>query len=143
MRISTKGRYALAVMLDLSIYDTGENISIKTIAKRLNLSGKYLEQVVGVLTKAGFVKSVRGSSSGYRLAKQPKEYTVGAILRLTEGSLAPVACVEDGEPASEADSGVIMTVWQELNDAINSVVDRITLEDLVGRNQMMADYYSI
>ncbi|MCI6926059.1 RrF2 family transcriptional regulator [Butyricicoccus porcorum] len=143
MRISTKGRYALAVMLDLSIYDTGENISIKTIAKRLNLSGKYLEQVVGVLTKAGFVKSVRGSSGGYRLAKQPKEYTVGAILRLTEGSLAPVACVEDGEPASEADSGVIMTVWQELNDAINSVVDRITLEDLVGRNQMMADYYSI
>lgn len=130
-------------MLDLSIYDTGENISIKTIAKRLNLSGKYLEQVVGVLTKAGFVKSVRGSSGGYRLAKQPKEYTVGAILRLTEGSLAPVACVEDGEPASEADSGVIMTVWQELNDAINSVVDRITLEDLVGRNQMMADYYSI
>ena len=112
MRISTKGRYALAVMLDLSIYDTGENISIKTIAKRLNLSGKYLEQVVGVLTKAGFVKSVRGSSGGYRLAKQPKEYTVGAILRLTEGSLAPVACVEDGEPASEADSGVIMTVWQ-------------------------------
>ena len=84
MRISTKGRYALAVMLDLSIYDTGENISIKTIAKRLNLSGKYLEQVVGVLTKAGFVKSVRGSSGGYRLAKQPKEYTVGAILRLTE-----------------------------------------------------------
>ncbi|WP_435645328.1 RrF2 family transcriptional regulator [Butyricicoccus porcorum] len=143
MRISIKGRYALAVMLDLSIYDTGENISIKTIAKRLNLSGKYLEQVVGVLTKAGFVKSVRGSSGGYRLAKQPKEYTVGAILRLTEGSLAPVACVEDGEPASEADSGVIMTVWQELNDAINSVVDRITLEDLVGRNQMMADYYSI
>ena len=143
MRISTKGRYALAVMLDLSIYDTGENISIKTIAKRLNLIGKYLEQVVGVLTKAGFVKSVRGSSGGYRLAKQPKEYTVGAILRLTEGSLAPVACVEDGEPASEADSGVIMTVWQELNDAINSVVDRITLEDLVGRNQMMADYYSI
>ncbi|MGM9629680.1 RrF2 family transcriptional regulator [Butyricicoccus sp.] len=143
MRISTKGRYALAVMLDLSIYDTGENISIKTIAKRLNLSGKYLEQVVGMLTKAGFVKSVRGSSGGYRLAKQPKDYTVGAILRLTEGSLAPVACVEDGEPDSEADSGVIMTVWQELNDAINSVVDCITLEDLVGRNQMMADYYSI
>lgn len=143
MRISTKGRYALAVMLDLSIYDTGENISIKTIAKRLNLSGKYLEQVVGMLTKAGFVKSVRGSSGGYRLAKPPKDYTVGAILRLTEGSLAPVACVEDGEPDSEADSGVIMTAWQELNDAINSVVDCITLEDLVGRNQMMADYYSI
>lgn len=143
MRISTKGRYALAVMLDLSIYDTGENISIKTIAKRLNLSGKYLEQVVGMLTKAGFVKSVRGSSGGYRLAKPPKDYTVGAILRLTEGALAPVACVEDGEPDSEADSGVIMTVWQELNDAINSVVDCITLEDLVGRNQMMADYYSI
>ena len=96
MRISTKGRYALRLMLDLAVHDTGENIALKTIAKRQDISGKYLEQIIGVLTKAGFVKSVRGSSGGYRLARSPKEYTIGDILRLTEGSLAPVACVEEG-----------------------------------------------
>ena len=84
MRISTKGRYALRLMLDLAVHDTGENIALKTIAKRQDISGKYLEQIIGVLTKAGFVKSVRGSSGGYRLARSPKEYTIGDILRLTE-----------------------------------------------------------
>lgn len=144
VRISTKGRYALAVMLDLSIYDTGENIPIKTIARRLDLSGKYLEQVINVLTKAGFVKSVRGPAGGYRLARKSKDYTVGEILRLTEGSLAPVACVGEGAGyCAREDSCVTVTVWRELNDAINSVVDRITLADLVERSQMKADYYSI
>lgn len=144
MRVSTKGRYALRLMLDLAIHDTGENIALKTIAKRQNISGKYLEQIIGILAKSGFVKSVRGSSGGYRLAKAPEEYTVGDILRLTEGSLAPVACVEEGaENCAKADSCVTMTVWRELNDAINSVVDRITLADLVERSQAMGDFYSI
>ncbi|MDO4174689.1 MAG: Rrf2 family transcriptional regulator [Eubacteriales bacterium] len=144
MRVSTKGRYALRLMLDLAIHDTGENIALKTIAKRQNISGKYLEQIIGILAKSGFVKSVRGSSGGYRLARSPKEYTVGDILRLTEGSLAPVACVEDGvENCAKADSCVTMTVWRELNDAINGVVDHITLADLVERSQAMGDFYSI
>lgn len=144
VRISTKGRYALAVMLDLSIYDTGENIPIKTIARRLDLSSKYLEQVINVLAKAGFVKSVRGSAGGYRLARKSQDYTVGEILRLTEGSLAPVACVEeDAGYCAREDSCVTVTVWRELNDAINSVVDRITLADLTERSQMKGDYYSI
>lgn len=144
MRISTKGRYALRLMLDLALHDTGENIALKTIAKRQNISGKYLEQIIGMLTKAGFVKSVRGSSGGYRLAKQPEEYTVGDILRLTEGSLAPVACVEEGvENCPKADSCVTMTLWSELNDAINSVVDHVTLEDLMERSKSMGDFYSI
>ncbi|WP_394273696.1 RrF2 family transcriptional regulator [Butyricicoccus sp.] len=144
MKISTKGRYALRLMLDLALHDTGENIALKTIAKRQNISGKYLEQIIGILTKAGFVKSVRGSSGGYRLAKAPEEYTVGDILRLTEGSLAPVACVEDGvENCPKAENCVTLTLWKDLNDAINSVVDHVTLADLVERSENMGDFYSI
>ena len=144
MRVSTKGRYALRLMLDLAIHDTGENIALKTIAKRQGISGKYLEQIIGILAKAGFVKSVRGSSGGYRLAKKPEDYTVGDILRLTEGSLAPVACVEEGvENCPKAESCVTLTVWQQLNDAINGVVDHITLADLIDRSEAMGDFYSI
>ena len=144
MKISTKGRYELRMMLDLALHDTGENIALKTIAKRQNISGKYLEQIIGILTKAGFVKSVRGSSGGYRLAKAPEEYTVGDILRLTEGSLAPVACVEDGvENCPKAENCVTLTLWKDLNDAINSVVDHVTLADLVERSENMGDFYSI
>ncbi|HIV67829.1 MAG TPA: Rrf2 family transcriptional regulator [Candidatus Butyricicoccus stercorigallinarum] len=144
MRISTKGRYALRLMLDLALHDTGENIVLKTIAKRQNISEKYLEQIIGILTKAGFVKSVRGSSGGYRLAREPEEYTVGDILRLTEGSLAPVACVEEGvETCPKADRCVTLTLWKEFNDAINGVVDRVTLADLVARSETMEDFYSI
>ncbi len=144
MRISTKGRYALRLMLDLALHDTGENISLKTIAKRQDISGKYLEQIIGILAKAGFVKSVRGSSGGYRLAKRPEEYTVGDILRLTEGSLAPVPCVEDGADAcAKADSCITLGVWRELNDAINGVVDHITVADLVERSKAQGDYYTI
>ena len=144
MRISTKGRYALRLMLDLALHDTGENIALKTIAERQNISGKYLEQIIGMLTKAGFVKSVRGSSGGYRLAKAPEEYTVGDILRLTEGSLAPVACVEEGvETCPKAENCVTLTLWKQLNDAINGVVDHVTLADLVERSENMGDFYSI
>lgn len=144
MRISTKGRYALRLMLDLALHDTGENIVLKTIAKRQNISEKYLEQIIGILAKAGFVKSVRGSSGGYRLAREPEEYTVGDILRLTEGSLAPVACVEEGvETCPKADRCVTLTLWKEFNDAINGVVDRVTLADLVARSETMEDFYSI
>lgn len=144
LKISTKGRYALRLMLDLALHDTGENIALKTIAKRQEISGKYLEQIIGILTKAGFVKSVRGSSGGYRLSKKPEEYTVGDILRLTEGSLAPVSCVENGTVACDkAETCVTVSVWKELNDAINGVVDNITLADLVDRSEANGDFYSI
>lgn len=144
MRVSTRGRYALRLMLDLAVHDTGENISLKSIAQRQEISGKYLEQIIGMLTKAGFVRSTRGSFGGYRLARPAKEYTVGSILRLTEGSLAPVPCVEEGiENCAKAETCVTVTVWRELNDAINSVVDHITLADLVERQNAMADNYSI
>ena len=126
MKISTKGRYATRVM-----HDTGECIKAKDIAARQGISEKYLEQIISILNKAGYVKSVRGAQGGYRLAKAPKEYTVGMILRLTEGSLAPVACLEDGADACERwDTCETLDVWRDLYGAINQVVDGVTIADL-------------
>lgn len=88
MKISTKGRYALRLMVDLALNNNGENISLKEISARQGISVKYLEQIISMLNRAGYVKSERGSNGGYRLTKKPEEYTVGMILRLTEGSLA-------------------------------------------------------
>ena len=85
MKISTKGRYALRLMLDLAVYNTGEPISLKDVAKRQNISEKYMEQIISVLNKAGFVRGIRGAQGGYLLSRAPKDYTVGMILRLTEG----------------------------------------------------------
>ena len=131
MKISTKGRYATRVMLDLALHDTGECIKAKDIAARQGISEKYLEQIISILNKAGYVKSVRGARGGYRLAKAPKEYTVGMILRLTEGSLAPVACLEDGADACERwDTCETLDVWRDLYGAINQVVDGVTIADL-------------
>lgn len=131
MKISTKGRYALWIMLDLALYSKGENVSIKTISERQNISEKYLEQIITLLNKSGYVKSVRGSNGGYQLTKQPKDYTVGMILRCAEGSLSPVACVEDDSFCEKEDKCVTSFVWKEIAKAISNVVDSITLEDLV------------
>ena len=132
MKISTKGRYALRLMVDLALNNTGEPISLKDIARRQEISDKYLEQIISVLNSAGFVRSVRGPQGGYMLKNRPENYTVGMILRLTEGSLAPVSCVEDDAPECDRmDSCATMRVWKQLNDAINGVVDNITLADLV------------
>lgn len=131
MKLSTKGRYATRVMLDLALHDTGECIKVKDIAARQGISEKYLEQIISILNKAGYVKSVRGAQGGYRLAKAPQEYTVGMILRLTEGSLAPVACLEDGAEACErCDTCETLAVWRDLYGAINQVVDGVTIADL-------------
>lgn len=134
MKISTKGRYALRLMLDLALNNTGECITIKSIATRQEISEKYLEQIITVLSRAGYVKSTRGAQGGYRLAKAPEEYTVGMILRTIEGSLAPVACLDDDEnECTRATNCATLTLWQQLNDAINQVVDNVTLADLVER----------
>ncbi len=118
-------------MLDLALNNTGEYIKIKNIAERQEISEKYLEQIVTAFSKSGYVKSVRGAQGGYKLAKSPKDYTVGMILRLTEGSLSPVACVEDETECCRTDDCVTVEVWKRLNTAINNVVDNITLADLV------------
>lgn len=136
MKISTKGRYALRLLLDLAINNTGEYITIKNIAKRQDISDKYLEQIITQLSRAGFVKSARGAFGGYMLAKPAEEYTVGDILRLMEGSLAPVPCLENSDtPCLRAAECVTLEVWQEIQQAINNVVDNITLADLVARQK--------
>jgi len=132
MKISTRGRYAVRVMLDLATNNNGEYIKVKQIAKRQEISEKYLEQIIAILNKAGFVKSVRGAQGGYKIAKDPSHYTVGMILRLTEGSLCPVACLEDEEnECDRCDTCETLTVWKQLNEAINNVVDHVTIADLV------------
>lgn len=132
MKISTKGRYALRLMLDLAEHNTGDVVRIKTIAERQEISEKYLEQIISILNRAGYVKSTRGAQGGYRLAKSPEQYTVGMILRLTEGSLAPVACLEDDVNSCERqDTCATLEVWKRLDNAIKGVVDSITLADLV------------
>ena len=144
MKISTKGRYALTLMLDLALNDTWETIRIKDIAARQGISEKYLEQIIAVLNKAGFVRSVRGPQGGYRLARKPKDYTVGMILRLTEGSLAPVACLDDDpNDCSRQEDCVTIYIWEKLYAAINDVVDGFTLADLVELELAKADHYVI
>ena len=132
MKISTKGRYALRLMIDLAMNSVGEPVSLKDVAKRQGISEKYLEQIISVLNRAGYVQSIRGAQGGYLLRRAPEEYTVGMILRLTEGSLAPVTCVEDGDfPCERQENCVTVILWKKINVAINSVVDSITLQDLV------------
>ena len=120
-------------MLDIALNEkNGNPVRIKDIAHRQELSGKYLEQIISVLNKAGFVKSIRGPQGGYLLTKQPSEYTVGMILRLTEGSLSPVSCLDDENNICERlDECATIVLWRKLNDAISGVVDTVTLEDLI------------
>lgn len=136
MKISTKGRYALRIMLDLAVNDNGTYISLKEISKRQEISDKYSEQIISHLSKAGLVNSVRGAKGGYKLAKAPCEYTVGEVLRVMEGTLAPVTCLEDDKNNCQRE-GVCVTleVFQKIKDAVDNVVDNITLEDLVKREK--------
>lgn len=132
MKISTKGRYALRLMLDLATCQTGEPVSLKDVAKRQGISDKYLEQIISVLNKAGYVRSIRGAQGGYVLKKSPTECTVGMILRLTEGGLSPVSCVgEDAVECGRKAECVTVRIWEKINDAVNDVVDNITLADLI------------
>ncbi len=132
MKISTKGRYSLLFMLDMARHDSGEPVKVKDSAARSGVSVKYMEQIVAVLNKAGFVRSVRGSQGGYLLTRPPEEYTVGEILRLSEGSLAPVSCLDAGNPCEKRGQCVTVRLYEEINNAVNGVVDRITLADMLG-----------
>jgi len=132
MKISTKGRYALRLMIDLAEHDDGALVSLKDIAERQEISVKYLEQIVGLLCKSGMLHSGRGPQGGYRLARRPEQYTVGSILRLTEGNLAPVACLADEEnPCQRCGQCATLDFWTGLYAAINDYIDRFTLSDLV------------
>lgn len=131
MKISTKGRYALRVMLDLAMNDKGDFISLKDIAMRQGISNKYLEQIISMLNKAGYLKTARGYNGGYKLAKQPKEYTIGNILRATEGDIAPIYCVSEDGKCDRKENCKTYSFWKGLDEVINSYVDSKTLEDLM------------
>lgn len=131
MRVSTKGRYALRLMVDLAQHDRGEAIALKDISSRQQVSVKYLEQIVSQLCKAGLLKSIRGPQGGYQLVRAPHDYTAGDILRVTEGNLALIPCLED-RPNTCLRHATCDTVafWQGLQEVINHYVDHVTLEDL-------------
>ncbi|MDE7020991.1 MAG: Rrf2 family transcriptional regulator [Lachnospiraceae bacterium] len=140
MKISTKGRYALRLMLDLATYSTDGPVCLKDVARRQQISDKYLEQIIATLNKAGYVRSIRGAQGGYLLKKNPEEYTAGMILRLTEGDLAPVSCVGKEKEECERKAGCVTTrIWQRINDAVNDVVDSITLADMLAWQEELAD----
>ena len=141
MKISTKGRYAVRVMIDLAQNGNGKCVAVRQIAERQDISEKYLEQIIGVLNKAGYVKSVRGAQGGYRLTRDPSEYTVGDILRLTEGSLCPVSCLEgDVNECERCDTCATLKVWKKLQKAIDDVVDHVTIQDLLDEETGAMDY---
>lgn len=135
MKISTKGRYALWLMLDLAEHADEGCISIKTISKRKGISEKYLEQIIKSLSEANLVESKRGKQGGYLLSRTPEEYTVGEILRVTEGSLAPVSCLENENLCENCGDCVTMDIWQQILEAVNDVVDHITLASLVEKQK--------
>lgn len=132
MKISTKGRYALRMLIDLAQHQGEGYIALKDIAARQNISKKYLEQIVPILNRSDILNTNRGYQGGYRLAKAPENYTVGNILRLTEGSLAPVACL-DYNPVGCEYSGECPTlpIWKGLNKVICDYLDGITLQDII------------
>ncbi|SDF10764.1 RrF2 family transcriptional regulator [Sporolituus thermophilus] len=131
MKLSTKGRYGVAAMYDLALHYGQGPISLKNVAKRQGISEHYLEQLMGILRKAGYVKSIRGAQGGYTLTKDPAEITVGDIIRIMEGPIAPVDCLlTDNNTCKRADICVTRGVWAKVRDSISQVLDSISLADL-------------
>lgn len=142
MKISTKGRYALRMLLDLAEHQNCGFVALKDIAKRQNISKKYLEQIIPIFNSSGILKTIRGSQGGYQLAKTPDKYTVGEILRLTEGSLAPISCAEEPTECERSGDCAMLPVWQGLYSVINEYLNGITLQDILEqhRQRYMNDY---
>ena len=132
MNVTSKGRYALRIMIDLAQHMDNGFISLKTVSERTELSMKYLEMIVGSLKKAKLVLSSRGKEGGYKLVKDPKDYTIGEILRCMEDNLAPVACIKEGEIQCDHSGGCLtVPMWKELDDITNAYLDTGSLEDLL------------
>ncbi|MGE5373324.1 MAG: RrF2 family transcriptional regulator [Solirubrobacterales bacterium] len=141
MKLSTKGRYGLRAMLDMATNADEGPITVHSIAERENLSDRYLEQLMAILKKAGLVKSVRGAQGGYKLARDPKDITVGEIIRTLEGPIAPVDCVSEEQPEACSRSEICVTrvVWSKVRDSIAQVLDAWTLADLVEESKALAN----
>jgi len=135
MTISTKGRYGLAFMLDVLENQDEEAVRLKDAAARQEISEKYLEQIAITLAKAGLLSSSRGAHGGYRLSRKPNEYSVGEILTVLEGDLAPAPCAEEGGGCAKKDKCSSGILWDKINDAVHSVVDNVTLEDMRSWNK--------
>ena len=132
MVISTKGRYALRLMIDLAQHCDEGYISLKTVAQRQNVSLKYMEAIAAALNRASLVLSQRGKEGGYKLVKDPGDYTIGEILRCMEDNLAPVACIKEGEIQCDHSGGCLtVPMWKELDDITNAYLDTVSLEDLL------------
>lgn len=143
MKISTRGRYAIRVMIDLAEHNTGEYIPLTDIAKRQQISEKYLEAIVAMLVKSGNLKALRGKKGGYRLVKEPKDYNMKSILEVTEGNFAPVACLEDERnECSRYNECKTIKMWEEFRKMVSDYFENISLEDLM-KEGLGGDDYSI
>ena len=144
MLVSTKGRYSLRVMIDLAEHQADGFIPLKVIAERQEISEKYLESIIKMLVKANLVTGLRGKGGGYKLTREPADYSLGEIVRLVEGRIQPVTCLEEcNSRCMQRDSCKTLTMWEELDHLINSFLDDKTLEDLVdGGGPLMSDWPS-
>ncbi len=141
MKISTRGRYALRVMIDLAEHNNGGYLPLKEIALRQEISQKYLEGIMADLSKAGLLEGLHGKGGGYRLSRAPEDYTVGEILRLIEGDLAPVSCLEKGAaPCELSNRCKTLPMWKDFYKLVNSFFDGITLADLAANGSFGNDY---
>ncbi len=139
MRISTKGRYALRMMIEIGM-NPEQCTKISQVAAHQGISDKYLEQIATILVRAGFIRSIRGAQGGYVLTRKPEEYTTGMILRQTEGSLSPVTCLDDEiNSCDRASKCACLTLWTQLKYAIDQVVDQVTLADLIEEQKRKPD----
>lgn len=144
MKVSTKGRYALRIMIDLAQQNRDAYIPLKDISERQGISMKYLEMIIGLLNRAGFVMSHRGKEGGYMLAAPAENFTVASILRVAEGSLAPVECLETKDnPCPRAESCITLPMWQGLSKVIDDYLEGITIEDMIvnQKNRTGNDYH--
>ena len=131
MKISTKGRYALRVMVDLALNSNEKYVTSKEISMRQEISNKYLEQIIAMLNKAGYLETARGNTGGYKLAKKPNEYKIGDILKATEGDLAPIDCLTEEGKCQRQEKCTTYSFWKGLDDVINEYINSKTLEDLI------------
>lgn len=143
MKISTKGRYALQLILDIALQPNHKPVILKDVSKRQSISLKYLEQIMPSLTSAGLIRSVRGPKGGYYLNKSPELITVGMVLRLTEGSLAPVDWVDPDISSNETQDPITLLVWSKMYKAICQVVDHVTIQDLMDQQRSLGGEYYI
>lgn len=135
MKISTKGRYALRMLIDLAAHKEDSFVSLKDVAQRQNISKKYLEQIVPMLNSSGLLRTTRGNRGGYMLAKSAREITVGDVLRAAEGTLAPVSCLDHSpNDCPRAESCSTLFVWEGLYKAVTEYLDSITLQDIADRS---------